>query len=95
LTVNRGMRRLRKTRSKTSAALAAVMRLAPGSIRELAREAGLSEGALRQARDGIIDLAPAKVRKVALALRRWSRTTAKLADRLEAALEAEAERRQR
>lgn len=65
------------------------LRRAPGSIRELAEAAGVTDAALRQARDGEINLTDELVRGVVKALRRWSATTAKLADRLEAALEDE------
>jgi predicted transcriptional regulator len=76
-------------RSTVRAVIRAAVQQAPGSIRELAREAGLSESALRQVRDGEIDLTADSVRRIIRALRRWSRTTADLADRLEAALERE------
>jgi hypothetical protein len=81
------MRIMRSKRMR--AAIRAAMREAPGSTRHLAREAGVSESALRQARDGAIRLTPATIRKIIRALRRWSRISAKLADRLEAALETE------
>ena len=81
--------RLRIVRSTVRAVLRAALQQAPGSIRELAREAGLSEGALRQARDGDIDLTTDSVRRIIRALRRWSKKTADLADRLETALESE------
>jgi hypothetical protein len=69
------------------------MRQAPGSVRDLAREAGISEAALRQARDGTIQFTPDTTGKLIRALRRWSRTTAELADRLEQALKSEEEQR--
>lgn len=74
-------------RSSTRAALRDVLRRAPGSIRELAAAAGITDAALRQARDGQTNLTDERVRGVVKALRRWSATTAKLADRLEATLE--------
>lgn len=69
------------------------MRQAPGSVRDLAREAGITEAALRQARDGNIRLTPETVGKLIRALRRWSRNTAELADRLEQALKREGDQR--
>lgn len=49
----------------------------------------MTDPALRQARDGQIRLTPATTRKVIRALRRWAKTCAELADRLEAALKDE------
>ena len=66
-------------------AIRQILQQAPGSIRELAREAELTHAALIQVRDGKTTLTPESVRKVAGALRRWSATCAELADRLETA----------
>lgn len=75
-------------------ALQAVLSRAPGSIRELARAAGLSHASLIQARDGQIGLKPESVRSIVEALRAWSTTCADLADRLEAAQQAETQKKE-
>lgn len=61
-----------------------VLQRAPGSIRELARAAGVDVTLLTKVRDGDRRLTPATREKVVGALRRWSETTVELADRLEA-----------
>lgn len=68
-----------------SAALNVVLREVPGSIRKLARAAGLSNVALIRARDGDFQLGPDKIAAIVKALRLWSTRCAELADRLEAA----------
>lgn len=51
-------------------AVRAALELAPGSLRALAREAGLSEALLRRIRDGTRTATPETVGKVAGALER-------------------------
>lgn len=75
-------------------ALREVLSQAPGSIRELARAAGLSHASLIQARDGEIGLRPETVRSIVEALRAWSTTCAALADRLEAAQRVETQKKE-
>jgi hypothetical protein len=75
-------------------ALRQVLSEAPGSIRELARAAGLSHASLIQARDGEIGLRPETVRSIVEALRAWSTTCAALADHLEAAQRAETQKKE-
>lgn len=58
---------------------------APGSIRELAREAGVSKSLLLAIRDGRRRLTGETRAKVVAALRRWEATTGDLADALETA----------
>lgn len=67
------------------AVLQRILRDAPGSIRELAREAGVSHRLLRAARDGDRNLTPATRDAVLRALRTWAGTCSELADALEAA----------
>ena len=57
---------------------------APGSMRELARAAGLSHVALIRARDGKMNLSQDAISGIACALREWGETCTGLADRLEA-----------
>jgi DNA-binding phage protein len=64
-----------------------VLRKAPGSIRSLATEAGLSRTALRLAASGEINLTAESVQKVVRALRRWGDRCDQLADKLERAAE--------
>lgn len=61
-----------------------ILQRAPGSIRELARAAGVDVRLLTMIRDGDRRLTAATREKVTAALRRWSETTGELADRLEA-----------
>ncbi len=67
------------------AVLQEILERAPGSIRELAREAGLTHAALTQARDGLIRLTPESIDKLAVALARWGQTCVELAHRLKTA----------
>jgi hypothetical protein len=62
-----------------------VLRGCPGSMRALAREAGVSHGLLMAVRGGERRLTAATRGAVVQALRRWSGTCAALADELEAA----------
>jgi hypothetical protein len=64
------------------AVLRDVLAEAPGSIRELAEQAGLSHAALIRARDGEIDLTAESLERIERALRRYAERSAKLADRL-------------
>lgn len=66
------------------AVLQRILREAPGSIRELAREAGVSNALLRAVRDGDRRLTPATRKAVAAALRQWEDTCGELAEALEA-----------
>ena len=75
-------------------ALARAMEQAPGSVRELARAAGLDHAAFVRVRDGEYNLTPTRVRSVISALRAWSATCAELADELEAALDVDAKERE-
>jgi len=68
---------------ETNAVLGRVLKGSPGSIRALAREAGVSHGLLVQIRDGGRRLTPETRRRLATALRRWSETCEELADDLE------------
>lgn len=65
---------------------------APGSIRELAREAGVSERLIRAVRDGMRRLTPATRDALAAVLRRWAGRCQALAEELES-LELEPGRR--
>lgn len=67
------------------AVLREVLDEAPGSIRELAAEAGVSDFLLRAIRDDERNLTERTRSAVVTALRRWSDETADLADALEAA----------
>lgn len=66
-------------------ALEDAMEETPGSIRELAAEAGVSDFLLRAIRDGDRRLTEETRAMVVAALRRWSERTDDLADALEAA----------
>jgi len=68
------------------ALLRRVLHETPGSMRELARNSGLTHGALVRARDGDIRLSPDSISRIANTLRTWSATCAVLADQLEATL---------
>ena len=68
-----------------------ILEEAPGSIRELAREAGIAHVTLLHVRDGRHKLSPDKATAVVAALRDWSERCANLADRLEAASERQRE----
>ena len=61
-----------------------ILREAPGSIRALAREAGVSEALLRAVRDGDHRLTREARDAVAAALRTWATRCGDLADALEA-----------
>jgi len=76
-------------------ALGRAMEEAPGSVRELARAAGLDHAALVRVRDGEYNLTPARVRSVIAALREWGRRCTDLADELEAALDVDEEHSER
>lgn len=67
------------------AVLRRVLESAPGSIRALAREAGLAHVTLLKVRDGDRNLTPERWADVVAALRRWEATCGDLADALEAA----------
>lgn len=82
-TITVGMDRVR-------AELKRVLEQAPGSIRELARAAGIAHVTLIQARRGDFQLGEDRVRAIVKVLRRWSKRCADLADRLETALEENA-----
>lgn len=60
-----------------------VLREAPGSIRELAREAGVNETLLRKVRDGKRRLTRETQQAVVNALQRWSGRCEELARALE------------
>lgn len=60
-----------------------VLEEAPGSIRELAREAGVSHSLLVAIRDGQRRLTPATREALATALRRWSERLEALAEQME------------
>ena len=81
------------TMENVRAALSRAMTEAPGSVRELARAAGLDHAALVRVRDGEYNLTPARVRSVIAALRAWSSRCADLADELEAALDVDEKKR--
>jgi hypothetical protein len=66
-----------------------ILRRSPGSLRRLARDAGITHVALIRARRGEFPLSPERVAAVIRTLRSWSRTCAELADRLEATVHAE------
>lgn len=68
-----------------SAVLGQAFDATPGSIRELARAAGVSETLLRLARDGNRRLTPETREKVVEALRAWEAACREAADGLEAA----------
>lgn len=61
-----------------------ILDAAPGSIRELARASGVHVTLLTKARDGERRLTTATRERLVQALRRWSDTCDRLADRLEA-----------
>lgn len=67
------------------AVLRKILRDAPGSLRELAEEAGLAHTTLLRAESGERRVTPETVRAVVGALRRWSGRCDALADALEAA----------
>lgn len=67
------------------AVLRRIIRDAPGSLRELAEEAGLAHTTLLRAESGERGVSPETVRAVVAALRRWSGRFDGLADALEAA----------
>lgn len=67
------------------AVLRTILDEAPGSIRELAREAGISHPLLVAIRDGERRLTPETRDAVAAALRRWAERCEGLAEALEAA----------
>ncbi len=81
------------TMENVRVALGRAMEEAPGSVRELARAAGLDHAALVRVRDGEYNLTPARVRSVIAALRAWSSRCADLADELEAALDVDEKQR--
>lgn len=68
-----------------NAALRQALDTTPGSIRELARAAGVSETLLRLARDGERRLTPETREKVVEALRAWETECGEAADALETA----------
>ena len=57
-----------------------VLQRAPGSTRELARQAGLSHTALQRVRDGQMSLSPERLDALADALGRWSVDCSELAE---------------
>lgn len=65
---------------------------APGSIRELAREAGVSDSLLRHVRDGRRRLTSDTKTALAAALRRWSDRCRKAAAGLDPSAEPESRR---
>lgn len=73
------------------AAIRRILREAPGSIRELARAAGVDVSLLTRIRDGERSLTPRTARAVSSALRAWGETCLELAEDLEAAAEPEPE----
>ncbi len=81
------------TMENVRVALGRAMEEAPGSVRELARAAGLDHAALVRVRDGEYNLTPARVRSVIAVLRAWSSRCADLADELEAALDMDEKKR--
>ena len=81
------------TMENVRVALGRAMEEAPGSVRELARAAGLDHAALVRVRDGEYNLTPARVRSVIAALRAWSSRCADLADELKAALDVDEKER--
>lgn len=62
-----------------------ILQEVPASVRELAREAGVSHGLLLAIRDGERGMTPATREAVVGALRRWSERCAELAEALDAA----------
>lgn len=60
-----------------------VLEEAPGSIRALAREAGVDHSTLLKERDGKRSVPDGRARELAAALRRWSERCSELADRLD------------
>lgn len=70
---------------RTSAVLRRVLDESPGSIRELAREAGVSHALLLAVRDGQRRLTPETREAVVTALQRWAERCEDLAEALEAA----------
>ena len=72
-------------------ALRKILQDAPGSIRELADEAGLAHTTLLRAESGARSLTPKTIEAVVTALRKWSERCATLADILEAAEPKEVE----
>ena len=70
---------------RTRAALEKVLRRIPGSIRGLAREAGIAHATLIQVRDGDRPLSAGAQARLVRALRRWAKTCDEFADELEAA----------
>lgn len=70
---------------ETGAVLRRVLDESPGSIRELAREAGVSHVLLLAVRDGQRRLTPETQEAVVAALRRWAERCEDLAESLEAA----------
>lgn len=68
----------------TQDTLRRILRVAPGSIRALARESGVSEALLRAVRDGDRRLTREARDAVADALRTWAARCEGLADALEA-----------
>ncbi len=82
------------TMENVRVALGRAMEEAPGSVRELARAAGLDHAALVRVRDGEYNLTPGRVRSVIAALRAWSAGCADLADELEAALDVDEKQRE-
>lgn len=72
-------------------ALREILQDAPGSIRDLADEAGLAHTTLLRAESGARSLTPKTIKAVVAALRKWSERCASLADTLEAAETKEVE----
>lgn len=68
---------------RARAVLRTVLEDAPGSIRELAREAGLAHVTLIQVRDGDRNLTRERWADLVAALRRWEDRCGHLADELE------------
>jgi len=64
---------------RVRAVIREVLERAPGSIRELAREAGISPTALQRVRDGDFRLSPKLLNRLADALERWGGTCRDLA----------------
>lgn len=72
--------------------VARAVEVAPGSIRELAAEAGVSDALIRHVRDGRRRLTPATREALAGALRSWAARCEAAADGLLDEAEAAAER---